>query len=181
MRSVNFGPAIIAVCLVASTSCSDSTAPSGVRSQAIPSTPPLVTVGGMLHLASSPSDHLLMTGADGGQLVLVGATGELENLDNAELEVTGTRNADTLIVNDFLVKRVGGVDVMDGVLTILYDDELQTNLAGYGIILTGGSQIPLRNPPQALLAFVGARIWITKPVEGELTAFGVIGPAIAPY
>jgi hypothetical protein len=134
----------------------------------------------MLHLESSPSDHLLLTDADGRQIILVGATGEMLHLENAEVEVIGTWNADVLVVNDFLVKRIAGAEVMDGVLTILYDDELETNAVGYGIILTGGSQIPLHNPPQALLAFVGARVWITTPVDGELSTFGIIGPAIDP-
>jgi hypothetical protein len=132
----------------------------------------------MIHLAASPLDHVLLTAADGSDVILTGGeTGLLLGLDKAEVDVRGIWNGDSLVVSDFLVRRVEGNDVMDGILTVIYDDEMQSNPVGYGISLNTGMLIPLRDPPKLLISFVGERVWVTSPTDGQPIAFGLIGPS----
>lgn len=117
---------------------------------------------------------LLITG-DGNDLVLVGTEADnLLSLDGAEVDVRGLWDAGTLVVSDFLVRRVGGMEVLDGVLTMVVDD--QTGDVGYGISLTRGSYVPLIDPPNELIAHIGQRVWVIDPADGQPWLFGIIGP-----
>lgn len=177
MHSTRIVPILLAACLVASSSCTDSTAPNSSQNPSS-STPPesyLATVSGVIHVAFTEMSGAQIVTLDGIRLALSGAeTASLAGLDGAQVEVRGTWDSGGLIVRDFLVQQVGGANVLDGVLTILVDDE--TGETGYGISLTRGSFVPLSDPPAALLAHVGERLWVTDPADGQPLAFGVIGP-----
>ena len=110
-----------------------------------------------------------------GEVPLSGAgSAGLASVENAEVEVRGLWNNDTFAVADFLVRRVGGSDVMDGVLIALYGQEIQGDGLGYALSLTRGSIVPLADPPAELIAHVGERVWIAESAEGQASAFGII-------
>jgi hypothetical protein len=180
MRSTSLVPVLLAACLVTGTACSDSTAPTSTTTAARPTAPApsLVTFSGVIHRLGTTLDQAVLTTPDGSQLVLAGSeVPNLMHVENAEVDVRGTLDGQTLLVADFLVRRVGGTDVMDGILTMLPGDANDTEMHAvtYGITLADGSIIPLIDPPQELLAYVGERVWVSDPVEGQPTAFGVIG------
>ncbi|HSQ28404.1 MAG TPA: hypothetical protein VLN49_01055 [Gemmatimonadaceae bacterium] len=141
-------------------------------------TPPeqkLATVSGVIHVAFTDMGGIQIVTLDGLTLTLSGTeTASLAGLDGAQVEVRGTWDSGELVVSDFLVQRVGGANVLDGVLTMLVDDE--TGDIGYGISLTRGSLVLLSDPPEALLAHVGQRLWLTDPADGQPLVFGIIGP-----
>ena len=175
MRSTRFVPALIAACLVASTSCSDATTPTAPRKVAAP-TIALTTLDGVIHLSPTKSNGIVLTLADGGEVNLDGPeAGALTNLENAEVEVSGQWSDDTFLVGDFLVRRVDGVDVLDGVLVQFFGDELEDNFIGYGLRLTRGSTVELIDPPADLTAHVGERLWVVESLDGQTSAFGIIG------
>lgn len=171
-------PVLVAACFVAGTSCSESTtAPTtnSSRSSPIPPTPSLVTVSGTVHRGYTDMGDAYLTTADGDDVILFGSeTANLAGLDGAEVDVRGSWVVGGLALNDFLVRRVGGADVLDGKLTMLVDED--TGEVRYGLALTRGSFVPLTSPTDALLAHLGQRLWVTEPADGQPLIFGVIGP-----
>lgn len=116
-----------------------------------------------------------LTTSAGNELALIGTeAGNLVSLDGAEVDVRGLWDADALSVSDFLVRRVGGIEVLDGIVTMVVDEE--TGDVGYGISLTRGSYVPLIDPPDELIGHLGQRVWVTDPASGQRLVFGIIGP-----
>jgi len=167
----------MAACLAAAASCSDS------RTSTTPVTPAqetprqilLVTLTGVIHAADPLSGVRLST--DVGDIPLRGTeTGSLMNLTNDEVEVHGSWDSDVFLVHDFIVRQVGGVDVLDGIFTTMYDDETGTQPMGYGVYTTSGSLVPLLDPPQDLIGLLGDRVWVATSADGKAEAYGIIGP-----
>jgi hypothetical protein len=185
MHSTRPVPVFLAACLATAAACSDPTASttgSGTPTQISTGLPPLVTLTGVIHTGGS-LDQLVLAIADGSQVTLTGSeTVNLRSLENDEVEVRGSWATDILppnnilLVSDFVVRQVGGVDVLDGILTTLYDTDTGTEIVGYAISLTGGSTVTLIDPPQELINLVGQRLWVATSAEGKPQAFGVIGP-----
>jgi hypothetical protein len=126
-------------------------------------------------------DQLRLDVGGGGVLLGGSEAVNLRSLDGDEVEVRGTwagitDGDDILVVSDFIVRQVGGVDVLDGILTALYIDDSGTTALGYAINLTRGSSVPLVDPPQDLIDHLGQRVWVETSAEGKPEAFGVIGP-----
>jgi hypothetical protein len=175
MRSIRIIPLLIAASLVAGTSCVDTAAPTPPVRQAATGAP-LATLTGVIHLSLTKANGVVLSTADGEDVVLDGSEASLASVENAEVEVRGRWNAETFVVADFLVRRVDGNDVMDGILTALRDqDEMQGDIIGYALSLTRGSLIPLADPPAELIAHVGERVWIAETPDGQASAFGIIG------
>ena len=178
MLSTRIVPVLVAACLITSTSCSESTAPTASSSSgpgsSTPQSPFFVTVSGTIQLGYTDMGEVLLKTGDGNELVLIGTEAlNLVSLDGAEVDVRGLWVADALSVSDFLVRRVGGIEVLDGIVTMQVDDE--TGDVGYGISLTRGSYVPLIDPPDELLAHIGQRVWVTNPADGQPLVFGIIG------
>lgn len=175
MRTQRIVPTLIAACLIASTSCSDASAPTSLGGQAGPAGPaPLTTLEGVVHLSETKANGILLMLADGEEVILDGpAAASLANVENADVEVRGQRSADTFVVSDFLVRQVDGADVLDGILiaTQIEDDGA---VIGYALSLTRGSVVPLTDPPAELVAHVGERVWVAETVDGQASAFGII-------
>lgn len=177
MHYTRIVPVLVAACLIASTSCSDSTAPaaSASRSSPISPTPSLVTVSGTIHLGYTDMGDASLRTSDGVDVMLVGSeTVNLAGLDGAEVDVRGSWVEGALALTDFLVRRIGGADVLDGILTMLVDED--TGDVGYGLSLASGSLVPLIEPPDELLVYIRHRVWVTEPADGQPLVFGVIGP-----
>lgn len=179
MYSTRIVPVLVAACLITGTSCSESTAPStspnSIPSSPTPPSPSFMTVSGTIRLGHTDMGAVVLMTADGNDLVLVGTEADnLLSLDGAEVDVRGLWDAGTLVVSDFLVRRVGGAEVLDGILTMAVDEE--TGDVGYGISLTRGSYVPLIDLPIELIAHLGQRVWVTDPADGQPLHFGIIGP-----
>jgi hypothetical protein len=69
-------------------------------------------------------------------------------------------------VEEFAVRSADGRATWDGVVT-------RTN-GGLSLALTEGGTVELRNPPQALYAVIGSRIWITQSIPDRGDTWGVI-------
>lgn len=175
MRPTRFVPVVILVGLVASTACNDTTAPKSPVTHAAPA-PQLSTLNGVVHLSENRTNGIILSLETGEDVILDGlGSAGLATVANAEVEVRGVWNADTFTVTDFLVRRVDGSEVMDGVLIALYEQDTGGDLLGYGLSLTRGSFVPLANPSAELIAHVGERVWIAEAQEGQESAFGIIG------
>jgi len=175
MRTIRIVPILVTAGLVATASCSDTATPTSpsTGSQAGPTTSQ-TTLYGTIHLSQTKESELVLSMGDG-EVPLTGAGTEgLASVENAEVEVRGQFNADSFVVTDFLVRRVGGSDVMDGVLIALYGQEIGGDSLGYALSLTRGSIVPLMDPPAELIAHMGARVWIVESDEGRASAFGII-------
>jgi hypothetical protein len=177
MRSPRLVPVFMSACLAVVASCSDS------RTSTTPVTPDpviprqtlLVTLTGVIHAADPLFGVRLATDAE--DIPLRGTeTASLMALADDEVEVHGTWDANVFLVHDFIVRQVGGVDVLDGIFTTMYDDETSTLPMGYGIYTTSGSLVPLVDPPQDLIDHLGDRIWVTASADGKPEAYGIIGP-----
>lgn len=170
---------IAAACVVAGAACNDS--PSGPLAASpasyVPRPSLLVTLNGFVHAAGRSG--IVLDAGTGDEIPLTGReAGLLENVDGAEVEVRGTWDAEgpSLVVSDFLVRAVGGIAAMDGVLTKMYADDLEEEFLGYGLRLTRGVLlVPLVDPPSDLLEHVGERIWVTSGSNGRTNAYGIIG------
>jgi hypothetical protein len=101
----------------------------------------------------------------------VGLTGTesqaLASVIGADVEIVGTSATEAMVeVRSFLVLRVNGTDVNDGVLEINED--------GYALRLTTGGIRMVNDPPAELILHVGERVWLDQPDDGPPRAFGVI-------
>ena len=180
-------PALVAVvCLVAAVACNDSTAPNRSASTpsrpstpAIPADPTLVTIAGSVHVTGRDEASLILVTDDGFEVALRGAgAARLARVDGADVEVRGSWNSDqSFTVSDFLVRKVDGVPVMDGVLISMDDfvDDAHTNAAlVFALALTRGGTVILSDPPAALTEHLGARVWVADSGDRPPTEFGII-------
>ncbi len=89
----------------------------------------------------------------------------LSGLGGLEVLVAGKREPNVFHVAGFRVVRLNGAPVTDGILK---------NDGGRLSLDTGNGAVPLGNPPSALHGMVGARIWISGPLDTGPNSFGVI-------
>ena len=174
MRPTGIVPILIAASLVASTSCSDTAAPTSPGKATV--APALTTLNGVIHLSQTRANGVVLSLADGEDVTLDGsAIEDLYNIENAEVEVRGTWSDATFLMSDFLVQRVDGTDVMDGILVPIQAQDLDGPILGYALNLTRGPTVALVDPPAELIAHVGERVWVAETADGQAMAFGIIG------
>lgn len=102
---------------------------------------------------------LTATASDSAALSRVGGTSVL---------MRGRARESTFYVVSFTVTSVDGAPVADGVLA---------NDGGHLVLQSANGQITLGNPPAALDSLVGARVWISGPLDTGPNSYGVIAPA----
>ena len=91
----------------------------------------------------------------------------IANLSGADVWASGARDDNgNLRVSRFLVRSVDGSAAIDG--TLIARGE------GLLIVTRDGVQHALGNPPTALRDHVGARVWVTGPLEKGPLTYGVI-------
>jgi len=91
----------------------------------------------------------------------------LTHVGGVEVLARGWAEGNAFRVVSFIVRRVGGELVVDGVL----------GRDGERLVLnTVGGRIVLGNPPAALRGMVGARIWIGGPLDTGPNNYGIIVP-----
>lgn len=92
----------------------------------------------------------------------------LSRLGGVEVLVVGRRGRDRFRVEQVTALSVAGSPVVDGLVRI-YGDRV--------VVETTRGALPLGNPPTALRAMNGARVWIGGPLNTGPNTFGVIVPA----
>jgi hypothetical protein len=173
-----------AVCVLGTMACADSaTAPPRTPPGTQVPLPSLVTLNGVVHVASRGENGVVLQTTDG-EIRLAGSeTVQLERVEGAEVEVRGTWDAvDAFAVRDFLVRAVAGLAALDGVVTEMYADDLENDFIGYGLRLTGANPliVPLIDPPGDLSEHLGDRVWVTSAPGGKPMSYGVIRRAAEP-
>lgn len=92
----------------------------------------------------------------------------LSHVGGTEIMVRGHSDSGMFRVENFVVVRVDGAPVFDGVLT--RDGERLALETATGRVLLG-------NPPTAFRVMFGARVWVGGPLDTGPNTFGIIVPA----
>ena len=130
----------------------------------------------LLGTAMTPGLTLLPNGG-GGRIGLIGPhVAALERTNGAEIWVSGTIASGPgrplvtrrMEVDRFVVRAVDGVPVTDGMLVADGDAVV--------LVASDGKRHRLVTPPAALQSQIGARVWISGPLDREPATFGVILP-----
>lgn len=116
------------------------------------------------------TDVVLQPAAGGPSLIL--STDEQESLNRVsglDVWVEGTRVGSThFVVSRFAVRSADGIAAADGVLT---------GEDGRVLLVTAdGRRLPLAQPTAALRNQIGARVWISGPLDRAPVSFGIITP-----
>jgi hypothetical protein len=173
-------PAIAVAWLAAGTACNDSLAPTNQAQPAGQSTPILFSITGYIRPTTDRRGSVMLSTDDGREIVLIGASlTSVAAVDSAQVEARGAWvDAGTFEVSDFVVRSVEGAPALDGILIARYDesgqDLISPTLLGYSLQLTRGGMIDLTDPPEDLVAHLGARVWVTGDPNAPPTAFGFI-------
>jgi len=121
-------------------------------------------------VGAEPRPRVVVRPTSGGSVTIIGSgASALGRVSGAEVVARGVRrDAGTLELSSFSVRSVDGVPAVDGRLT----------QSGDRLVLVGadGARRPIVNPPAALRAHVGARVWVSGAPDQEPQAFGVIEP-----
>lgn len=126
--------------------------------------------GAVLEVGAAPATQIAIRPAGGGQIFVTGSQADaLRRVTGAEVWASGTRAGSRMEVTRFVVRAVDGVAAIDGRL-------VADAAGGIAIVDGNGKRHALTNPPEALRAQVGARVWISGRPDA-VNAFGVIAPA----
>ena len=136
-----------------------------------PTTAPAVlhteALGRVVEVGSDPTTWLALESLSGGQTRLSGSgSAMLRAVPGAIVWVSGNRTATEIMVDVFEVRRVGELEVDDGIVVAA------TN--GVELRLRNGTTRPVPLATPALRAIAGARVWISRPVDGVTPSYGVI-------
>jgi hypothetical protein len=126
------------------------------------------TVRGVVAVVGAASmSQVTIQVAQGGSVMLNGmAVGDIGRLAGAEVVARGVRTSPgELVVADYSVRRIDGVDATDGLLIAAAD--------GLMLSMRDGERRRVSNAPAGLQALVGTRVWIAGSLERP-TAFGRI-------
>lgn len=152
----------------ASTSARNSAANPATLAATVDSLIGIVSVTG-----TSFEQHLMLRGAHGSRpeaTTLMAAPADsiaISRLGGVEILVRGRREGNAFRVATFEVLRVDGAPVIDGVLV----------RDGARLALWGArGRITLGNPPAAFLQMIGARVWVSGPLDTGPNAYGIIVP-----
>ena len=104
------------------------------------------------------STTLSANASDSASLTRVGGT---------EVQVRGQANSDAFLVSSFTVVSVDTRPVVDGVVR---------NDGAKVVLETPHGRMSLGNPPAALRAMTGARVWVGGPLDVGPNVYGIITP-----
>jgi hypothetical protein len=128
------------------------------------------TARGIVAVLGTSLDSRVVVRADGGarSVTLVGAQARaIGAMSGADVWVTGTRDQNGRItVSRFTVRSVDGAPALDGTLIARGAQLL--------LVTRDGKQHAIDAAPPALREHVGARVWVTGPLDKGPVIFGVI-------
>ena len=130
---------------------------------------PSDSVRGIISVVGTSFDsHVIVRPTSGRAVTLIGPHARtVGRLSGADVWVTGTRDEHgQLTVGRFAVRTVDGLPAMDGTL-IARGDRLF-------LVTRDGKQHAIANPPAALRDHLGARVWLTGPLDRGPITFGII-------
>jgi hypothetical protein len=116
----------------------------------------------------TPLQPVMLTLDDGSSIALTGqVVPAMLSVIGAQVKVNGVAQGGGMFdTYSFVVLAVAGLPAADGVLQKTDD--------GYALQLADGTARPLVNPPAALIAHLGQRVWVSGPQDAPPAAFGVI-------
>lgn len=158
---------VVLACAILALAC--SRVREGVPAQALQSAAAADSaVGRIAEVGSDPSTWMVLQPSGGGTALRLSGTsvGALRAVAGADVRLLGTRNSAEFRVDGFEVRRVNGQSVDDGVIDV--------STEGVTIRLQSGRSRGVPNAPEALRRLTGARVWISRPVDGVAPSFGVI-------
>jgi hypothetical protein len=136
------------------------------------SSPPAAdSLQGVVSVTGSAFDQHVVLRSEGRSTTLSATAADsaaLSRLGGLEIVVRGHAEGTVFRAVSFTVKRLNGSAVLDGVL----------RADGPRIVMdTANGRVVLGNPPAALRAMIGARVWIAGPPDTGPNSYGVIVPA----
>ncbi len=158
-------PALLACALAAGVACSHRGAKESAAARPSPD-----SLSGTVAITGTTFEQRVVLRSGGGTTGLLLSPADsaaLSRLGGVEVMLRGQADAITFRVASFVALRVDGAPVADGVL----------RREGERLWLeTAGGKVALGNPPAALRAMVGARVWIGGPLDAGPNVYGVIAP-----
>lgn len=165
---MTFGGARAAVVALFAAAACVQAAPSGGSARAEAVVPADTLRGRVEVVGAEPATSIVLMGATGGAVTLLGESAPLRSLAGLEVVVWGEEERSGFLrVTRIAVRAHMGVPAVDGVLG--------REGEGWFLTLEGGERRPLPRLPEALRGNEGARVWIAGPLRAP-DAFGVISP-----
>ena len=154
-------------CAAALCACNDNHTPAPTAAAALPAAPPQQTeLAGTVVLSGMDMAPIYLRTSDGLTPLEGSVALPMASVIGAVVNVNGTWDTNSaLIVTSFVVVGVQGLPAFDGVVEAMP--------GGYALRLADGTDHMLDDAPAALLACVGARVWLTVAPDASI-AFGVI-------
>jgi hypothetical protein len=160
-------------CALAVAACArEAPAPAGIGTAAaspaaaVPAVPADSLRGTLRITGSEPGVVFVLVDAAGAATVLHGDRILLERLSGLEIAVRGTREPGSFRVHTLSVRAGSGVPAVDGVLA--RDGRRDV------LVLDDGRRVPIARLPESLRGRVGARVWLTGPLDGDIDSSGII-------
>jgi len=127
-------------------------------------------VDGTVSVTGTGFEQEIMLGRGSGELPLrlvatPGDSAALLHVAGLEIAARGEITGRTMRLRSFTAIRAGSLPVEDGILR-LDGDHL--------ILETAAGRLRLGNPPSALWQLVGARVWVSGPLDTGPNSYGVI-------
>lgn len=116
--------------------------------------------------------HVVLRTGDRAHALVASASDSaaLTRVGGAEIVVRGVAAGDSFSVADFVVRSIEGAPAVDGVLV----------KNGDRLVLRGErGELALGNPPAELTSMVGARVWVSGPLDTGPNSYGIIVPVRA--
>jgi hypothetical protein len=133
------------------------------------------TASGTVRLIGTALDARVVVQTAEGPLGIAGRLApSISRLDGMDVWIQGPISAATgraipprqITAQRFVIRSIGGVPVTDGTLR----DEDGTLV----VVTANGDRLRLTNPPAALRAHIGKRVWVTRAEDGGVASFGVV-------
>ena len=129
------------------------------------------SASGVIAITGTAFEQQIVLRTSGGTEVLSAHAADsaaLSRMGGVEVSVTGLRTDRSFNVRSFSAVRVAGARVVDGILRSDGDRIALETPAG---------KLLLGNPPAELRKMIGARVWISGPLDTGPNTFGIITPA----
>jgi hypothetical protein len=118
-------------------------------------------------VGSTPLTPITLRPADGGRAVtLTGDSALLHSVVGLDVTVTGASGPKSFAVSALMVRSVGGIPALDGIIA--------ATDGVVALVLAGGQHVALKAAPPELAVRSGSRAWVTVAPDGTALSFGWI-------